>query len=279
MLLTRTSVSHINEVKKALDEAFTIKDLGELKYFLGIEISRNTKGTFLSQKKYIRDIISDVGMEDCIPVAAPLPTGLKLSTEVGELLKTPDTYKILLGRLLYLQITKPDLSYVVQHLSQFIHAPRSPHLRVALHVVKYLKGTLNIGLWYSVDSDLTVKAYSDEDWNGCQFSSRSLSAYTVFLGSNLVSWKTKKQRLVSKSSAEQSMEASKQLAQNPMYHEKSKHLKRDMHYVREQVEDGFLQTAHVSSDKQLADVLTNPLASTQHWSLISKFGLLDQCPT
>ena len=310
MLVTGTSMSQINDVKHSLDQAFTIKDLGDLKYFLGIEISRTSQGTFMSQKKYIKDIIVDCEMENCASSPAPLPTGLKLSTEIGDILPEPDVYRRLVGRLLYLGLTRPDLSYSVQHLSQFLNQPRVPHLRAALHVIKYLQGTLDYGLFYSAQNQLQVSAFSDSDWSACHFSSRSLSSYAVFLGQSLVSWKTKKQQTVSKSSAEaeyRSMSATaselvwvhglledlqmhislpitmycdnssaEHLAQNPKFHEKTKHLKRDVHYVREQVEEGFIQTAHVTSSAQLADVLTKSLASSHHHSLCSKLGLISQ---
>ncbi|XP_021838405.2 uncharacterized mitochondrial protein AtMg00810-like [Spinacia oleracea] len=310
ILLTGTSISQIDKVKVALDNAFTIKDLGQLAYFLGIEVHRNDKGIFLSQRKYIKDILVDAGMEECDPVLTPLSRGLKISTDVGDLIDEPEVYRRLVGRLLYLSITRPDLSYCVQHLSQFVHSPRTPHLRTALHVLKYLKGTLDDGIWYSSSSDMQLSAYSDADWSSCQFSSRSLSAYAVFLGPNLISWKTKKQRTVSKSSTEaeyRSMSATaselvwiqglledlqvnislpvtlycdntsaEHLAQNPMFHDKTKHLKRDMHYVREQVEAGFIQTSHVSSSQQLADLLTKPLPSSQHHALSAKLGLLSR---
>ena len=310
MLVTGTNMQQINDVKHSLDKAFTIKDLGALNYFLGIQISRNSDGIFLSQKKYIRDIIADCGMEEADSSPAPLPTGLKLSTEIGDILDEPEVYRRLIGRLLYLGLTRPDLSYPVQHLSQFLHQPRVPHLRAALHVVKYLQGTVDYGLFYPSMNNLQVKAYSDADWSACQFTSRSLNAYAVFIGDSLVSWKTKKQQTVSKSSAEaeyRSMSATaselvwlnglledlqvnvqlpivmycdntsaEHLAQNPKFHEKTKHLKRDMHYVREQVEEGFISTAHVKSVDQLADLLTKSLASTHHHVLCSKLGLVSQ---
>ncbi|XP_048491475.1 uncharacterized mitochondrial protein AtMg00810-like [Beta vulgaris subsp. vulgaris] len=311
ILVTGTSTSQIAAVKLALDEAFTIKDLGDLTYFLGIEVHRNDKGIFLSQRKYIKDILVDAGMEECFVAPAPLSTGLKLSPEVGDLLdSTPDVYRRLVGRLLYLGITRPDLSYSVQHLSQFMHSPRVPHLKAALHVLKYLKGTLDTGLWYSATSDLKVTAYSDADWSSCQFTNRSLSSYAVFIGSNLVSWKTKKQQSVSKSSAEakyRSMSATtselvwiqglladlqipvslpitlycdntsaEHLPENPMFHEKTKHLKRDMHYILEQVAAGFIQTAHVSTANQLADILTKSLNSSHHHVLFAKLGLISK---
>ncbi|XP_057250639.1 uncharacterized mitochondrial protein AtMg00810-like [Beta vulgaris subsp. vulgaris] len=297
---------------KELNQTFTIKDLGSLTYFLGIEVYRDATGIFLGQRKYIKDLLHDAGMTDCTVVSAPLPCGLKLFIDDGDLLTEPEIYRRLVGKLLYLGITRPDLSYCVQHLNQFVHSPRVPHLRAVLHVLKYLKGTLDSGLWYSAHSDFTVLAYSDADWSSCQYSSRSLSAYATFLGSNLISWKTKKQQSVSKSSAEaeyRSMSATaselvwiqglledlqvvipllvtlncdntsaEHLAQNLMFHEKTKHIKRDMHYVREQVESGFIQTAHVSSKNQLADLLTKPLASSQHNLLSAKLGLISKGP-
>ncbi|KAL2933517.1 Retrovirus-related Pol polyprotein from transposon TNT 1-94 [Bienertia sinuspersici] len=307
MLVTGTSQVQIEEVKTCLDQAFTIKDLGQLNYFLGIEVKRTNSGTFLYQKKYISDILIDSGMENCIIAAAPLPTGLKLSAYSGEPITNPNVYRRLIGRLLYLGMTRPDLAYCVQHLSQYMHCPRVPHLRAALHVLRYLKGTTDMGLFYSAESDMEIKAYSDSDWDGCQDTSRSLSAYAIFLGNNLVSWKTKKQGTVSKSSAEaeyRSMsstaseivwlegllqdlqvqaflpiqfycdnKSAEHLAQNPKFHDKTKHLKRDMHYIREQVKEGFIETSHVSSSQQLADLLTKPLNSTQHKLLSCKLGL------
>lgn len=120
---------------------------------------------------------------------------------MGIPLAEPKLYRRLVGRLLYLGITRPDMSYSVQHLSQLLSCPREPHFEVALHIVRYLKNTLGIGLLHSSKSSLVLNSYSDADWSSCQFSSRSLSAYCVYLGDNLVSWKTKKQKTMSKSSA------------------------------------------------------------------------------
>lgn len=113
MLLTGTSQQQIDEVKGKLDQAFTIKDLGTLKYFPGIEVMRTSSGILLSQRKYIKDIVKTVGLEDTNGASTPLPTGLKLSTDVGTPLAQPDTYRRLVGKRLYLGITRPDISYYV----------------------------------------------------------------------------------------------------------------------------------------------------------------------
>lgn len=199
-VLTGTNMSQIEVVKHALDAAFTFKDLGALNYFVGVEISRNSDGIFLSQKKYINDIVTDYDMLQCDISLAPLSTGLKLSIGVGDILPELDVYRTLIGKLLYLGLTRPDISYCVQHLSQFMHQPKVPHIRAALHIVKYLKGTLDHGLFYSSHSNLVIASYSDADWSACQFTSRSLSDYAVFIGTSLVSWKKKKQITINKSS-------------------------------------------------------------------------------
>ncbi|XP_074302849.1 uncharacterized protein LOC141636469 [Silene latifolia] len=160
LIITGTSDSEIVSIKEGLDAAFSIKDLGFLRYFLGLEISRNHKGIMVTQRKYILDILSDLNMENCVPNSFPMPRGLKLSIDQGTLLEEPE---------------QPDLSYYVQHLSQFLSQPREPHLQAAMHVLKYLKGTINIGLMYSAQSDLSLCAYTD---------------------------KTKKQKTVSKSTAD-----------------------------------------------------------------------------
>lgn len=115
------------------------------------------------------------------------PRNLDYLHNLGEVLTEPEEYRKLIGRLLYLKITSPDLSYVTQHLSQFLSCPRKPHLQATLYVVRYLKNTINHGLFYLAGFDLQMTTYSDVDWSTCLFTSRSLSAYFVFLGSHLVS--------------------------------------------------------------------------------------------
>jgi len=259
------------------------------------------------------DILLDAGLTGAKPAKFPLPRGLKLTSDTGLVLENPKPYRRIIGRLLYLTLTRPDISYVVQHLSQFLQHPTDLHYQAALHVLRYLKGTPNKGLFYPRLNSLQLYAYSDADWGNCKMSSRSLAGYCVFLGNSLISWKTKKQKTVAKSSAKAEYRAmsattselewvshllhdlhlivqlpvlmhydnraAKHIAENPVFHERTKHLNIDCHYTRDKVLEGFLQTVHVSSEEQLAeDIMTKPLGESQHHYLCSRLGLLDSSP-
>ncbi|KAL0368159.1 UNVERIFIED_CONTAM: Retrovirus-related Pol polyprotein from transposon RE2 [Sesamum calycinum] len=191
----------ISEIKQYLDALFTIKDLGYAKYFLGLEIARSTKGMSITQHKYAMDIITDSGMVSATSVSMPLPLGLKLSATSGNFLKEPDKFRRLIGRLLYLGFTRPDLSFALQQLSQFLQHPTDQHWTAALHIVRYLRAP-DTGLFFPASNSLHLSAYTDADWGACVDSRRSVTGYFVFLGSSLISWKSKKQNSVSSSSAE-----------------------------------------------------------------------------
>lgn len=308
LLVTGNSLSSIQSVKKSLHEAFTIKDLGQLKYFLGIEVSRNSSGILLNQRKYILDLLRDHDLENCKPASFPLPRNLHLSTEDGPSLSDPEVYRRLIGKLLYLNMTRPDISFAVQHLSQFIQAPAAPHLTAAMHVLHYLKGTINTGLFYRSQNDLSLKAYCDSDWDNCIFSAKSVSGYAIFLGDSLISWKTKKQKTTSKSSCEAEYRcmsyttseiiwlhglladlqisiptpidlfcdnlAAQYIAENHVFQERTKHLRVDCHFIRDYVISKFINILHVRSALQLADLMTKALGADQHRFLCLKLGLV-----
>nr|XP_016492446.1 PREDICTED: uncharacterized mitochondrial protein AtMg00810-like [Nicotiana tabacum] len=180
IILTGDNATEISALKQFLHTQFKIKDLGQLYYFWGIEISYFPSGLLLNQKKFVSDLLSEYKCEDVSPVACPLELHEKLSADSGEVLDKPEFFRSLVGKLLFLTHTRPDICFDVQHLSQFLKCPRVPHMFVALHILRYLKYTLDIGLFYSNDSDLTVSAY----------------------GESLIGWKSKKQPVVSLSSTE-----------------------------------------------------------------------------
>lgn len=168
----------IATIKKFLHSQFRLKDLGDLKYFLGIEVSSSKNGIFISQRKYALEIIKDAGLLSVAPIDTPMERGLKLSDK-SDLLEDP--YRRLVGRLIYLTVSRSDITYFVHVLSRFMHQPRKFHMEAALSVVRYLKNALGQGLFFSSNSDFRLRAYCDSDWAGCPITRRSTIGYCVFL--------------------------------------------------------------------------------------------------
>lgn len=174
--------------KQVLQNNFKIKDLGSLRYFLGIEFSRNAEGILMHQRKYALEIISDLGLAGTKPVATPVEVNTKLTTlafdkHIGAffdpLLTDIGEYQRLIGRLIYLTITRPDLSYAVQNLSQFMHAPKRSHMEAVVRVVKYLKQAPGSGIFLAANSHGPLHAFCDADWGSCLDTRRSISGYLV----------------------------------------------------------------------------------------------------
>lgn len=297
----------ITKFKGYLGECFHMKDLGRLKYFLGIEIGRNKEGFVLSQRKYALDIVKETDQVDSKPVATPMEQNHHLATDDSPFTAEPARYRRLVGRLIYLTNTRPDISYSVHILSQFMQKPREGHMEAALRVVRFLKGTVGQGILLKSETDLQVSIYCDADWAACPLTRRSLTAYVAMIGGSPVSWKTKKQKVMSHSSAEAEYRAmsiatrevqwlrqllrdlgftqktpsrlycdSKSaiyIATNPVFHERTKHVEIDCHRVRDALKSGVITAAHIGTKEQLADVLTKALGKVQFNHLMSKLGI------
>lgn len=202
LIISGNSPTAIQSFKDYLSLCFHMKDLGPVKYFLGIEVARSPAGIYLCQRKYATDIVEETGLLGCKPAGSPIDQNHRLSLADGPLLADPERYRRLIGRLIYLAATRPDLSYAIHTLSQFMHKPRKEHWLAALKCVRYLKGTLGQGILLRAESSTHVSGWCDSDWGGCPLSRRSLSAWIVQYGSSPIVWKSLKQDTVSCSSAE-----------------------------------------------------------------------------
>ena len=234
-------------------------------------------------------------MAQCNPVATPADTKPKASATEGQLISDATTYRSLAGALQYLAIMRPDIAYAVQQVCLHMHAPRDIHLSMLKRILRYVKGTRHLGLQLRAMDSPVITAYSDADWAGCPDTRRSTSGFCVFFGGSLVSWSSKRQTTVSRSSAEAEYRAianavaecswlrhllgelhckvptatvafcdnisSVYMSRNPVHHRRTKHIELDIHFVREKVAIGELRVTHVPSARQLADVFTKGLPS------------------
>ncbi|GKA16810.1 retrovirus-related pol polyprotein from transposon RE2 [Tanacetum coccineum] len=192
----------ITQFKTYLSNCFHMKDLGNLKYFLGIEVVRAKEGIFLCQRKYALDIIFEVGLLGAKPAKIPMEQNHHLGLAQGRLFEDPEQYRRLVGRLIYLYFTRPDLAYSVHILSHFMQNPQIEHWEAAIRVVRYLKGSPGQGVILRNNCDLQLRGWCDTDWAGCPLTRRSLTGWLVYLGDSPISWKTKKQHIVSRFFAE-----------------------------------------------------------------------------
>ncbi|KAL2232701.1 UNVERIFIED_CONTAM: Retrovirus-related Pol polyprotein from transposon TNT 1-94 [Sesamum indicum] len=185
ILLVGDSMFQLEAVKTYLHDLFTIKDLGHGKYFFGLEIVRSSHGLIVTQSKFLHDIILYADMLHARPVATPFPLGIHLTVGSGSLLSFFDRSRWLISRLLYLGFTSPDISFVVHQLSQFIQHPHSSRCCHACAVIFK-------GFFFPSQCSLHLFAYFDASWASCLDSRHSITDFCIFLGSSLVSWRTKK---------------------------------------------------------------------------------------
>jgi len=202
IILAGNTLSEFSFIKSVLHQAFKIKDLGTLKCFLGLEVAHSHNGISLCQRKYCLDLLNDSGLLGSKSVSTPSDPSIKLHNDTSPLFTNISAYRRLIGRLIYLNTTRPDITFVTQQLSQFLSKPTQTHYNATLRVLKYLKGSPGKGIFFPRALGLHIQGYSDVYWAGCKDTRRSISGHCFFLGQSLICWRTKKQPTVSKSSSE-----------------------------------------------------------------------------
>ncbi|EOY04498.1 Uncharacterized protein TCM_019739 [Theobroma cacao] len=276
-----SSLDLATDVRNHLQKSFKLKDLGTPKYFLGLEIARCKKGILLCQRKYVLDLLNEHGMLGCKPVTTLIDYNCKLTkTDDAEQISDPSKYRQLVGKLIYLTFTRPDITFAAQTLSRFMDKPRETHLHAVYRVLKYLKAALGQGILFPANSSLQLQVYVDSDWARCCDTEKSVTGYAMFLENSLISWKSKKQSVVARRSTEAEYKAmasaccesmwlifllqdfeikhtsainfycdnqsSIHICKNPTFHERTKHIVMDCHFIREKVLAGLINPKYRS---------------------------------
>lgn len=313
IVLTGNYEEEMNQLRQLLSREFEIKDLGHLKYFLGMEVARSSKGISVSQRKYVLDLLNETGMAGCKPVDTPMDPNVKLGILTGSTTVDRGRYQRLVGKLIYLAHTRPDIGFPVSVVSQFMNNPSEEHMEAVFRILRYLKSDPGKGLFFRKMTRRSIEVFTDADWAGSVTDRRSTSGYCSFVWGNLVTWRSKKQSVVARSSVEAefralahgicegiwlkrlleelrvktdgpiNMKSDSQsaiaIAKNPVHHDRTKHVEIDRHFISEKVEKEIITLNHVPTQHQAADILTKSLHRPNFQNLCSKLGMISiYCP-
>ncbi|PKU78730.1 Retrovirus-related Pol polyprotein from transposon TNT 1-94 [Dendrobium catenatum] len=266
ILLTGNDQVNIDKLLDSLQGQFSMRNLGKLSQFLGIHVSSQKYGLHLSQTAYAKQILDKAGMANSKPVATPSVYKASVTTTAEVEFENPQLYRQIAGSLQYLTLTRPDITFAVQQVCQYMHKPLVSHFDALKRLLRYIQGTINQGLPLYKD-ELKLQSYTDSDWAGDSKDRKSVTGYCNFLGKSLISWQAKKQSIVARSSTEAEYRAlattaseviwlrrlladfrisSPQptvifcdntsaiaLANNPVFHARTKHIEVDCHFIRE----------------------------------------------
>ncbi|GJX83687.1 ribonuclease H-like domain-containing protein [Tanacetum coccineum] len=280
IILTASSTTLLQQIIASLHKEFEMTDLGALNYFLGISADRTSTSLFLSKRKCALQLLEHAHMVNCNPSRTPVDAESKLGPE-GVPVQDPTLYRSLARGLQYLTFTSPDLSYAVQQICLYMHDLREPHFAALKRILCYVRGTVVFGLQLYASATTSLVGFTDVDWAGCLSTRRSTSGYCVFLGDNLLSWSSKRQHTISRSSAEAEYRGVANvvaetawlrnllrelhsplstatlvycdnvgaiyMSANHVQHQRTKHIEIAIHFVRDMVTAGQVRVLHVPS--------------------------------
>jgi hypothetical protein len=303
-----TNKSTCEEFSRIMIQKFEMSMMGELKYFLGFQVKQLQEGTFISQTKYIQDILNKFGMKDAKPIKTPMGTNGHLDLDTGGKSVDQKVYRSMIGYLLYLCASQPDIMLFVCMCARFQADPKEVHLRAVKRIMRYLVYTPKFCLWYPKGSTFDLIGYSDADLAGCKIDRKSTPGTCQFLGRSLVSWASKKQNSVALSTTEAEYiaaghccaqllwmrqtlrnygyklskvpllcdnESAIRMADNPVEHSRTKHIAIQYRFLRDHQQRGDIEIAYVSTKEQLVDIFTKPLDEKTFTKLRNELNILD----
>jgi histone deacetylase 1/2 len=284
----------LHHLVQLLSSEFKLRDLGDVHYFLGIEVQSTCMGLMLRQHKYILDILTRASMTTCKPVDTPVSPS-KLAIQPDHPFSDPTRFRQIVGALQYLSFTRPDIYFAVNRVCQYMHAPTDSHWVAIKRILRYLKGTASYDFHITRGTSFSLHGFTDADWAGSIDDRKSMGGYLVFFGQTPISWKSGKQRTVARSSTEAEYKAladgtaeviwlqylltdlqvpsvpaptiwcdnlgATYLSANPIFHARTKHVEVDYHFVHDRVAKKEIQIRFIPSRDQLADVFTKPLST------------------
>ena len=298
----------VNKFVKTMTEEFEMSMVGELNYFLGLQITQSSTGIFISQSTYAKNLIKRFDMQTCKTAYTPMSKASKLSKDEGGHAVDQKLNRSMIGSLMYLTASRPDLCHSVCLCAHYQANPKVSHMNAVKRIIKYVKGTIEYGLSYTNHTNENLAGYCDADWSGCIDDRRNTSGGCFFLGNNLIAWHNKKQNCVSLSSTQAEYIAmgnccthllwmKKMLAdygmtseillihcdntgaiditKNLVHHTRTKHIEIRHHFIKKLVEGKLVEIHYIDTEKQLADIFTKPLDINTFSNLQMALGICE----
>jgi hypothetical protein len=296
------------EFEVLMHQKFKMSSMGELTFFLGLQVKQKRDGIFISQSKYVNDILNKFGYKDVKQASTPMETHKQITADLEGEDMDVHLYRSMIGSLMYLTASRPDIMFAVCVCARFQVKPKQSHLQAVKRIFRYLKGQPRLGLWYPQDSPFELVAYTDSDYGGANLDRKSTSGGCQFMGARLVSWQCKKQTTVSTSTAEAEYVAASSccsqvlwiqnqmldygisimktpifidnnsaisIVNNPVKHSKTKHIEIRFHFIRDCNEKNLIQVLKVHTDNQFADLFTKAFDVGRFTYLVTSVGMIN----
>ncbi|KAJ9538953.1 LOW QUALITY PROTEIN: hypothetical protein OSB04_031686 [Centaurea solstitialis] len=296
------------EFEELMHKKFKMSSMGELTFFLGLQVKQKPEGIFINQSKYVASMLQKFGMNDAKPASTPMETHKHLTVDVEGEEVDVHHYKSMIGSLMYLTASRPDIMFAVCVCARYQVRPKESHLHAVKRIFKYLKGQPRLGLWYPNDSSFDLVAYTDSDYGGANLDRKSTSGGCQFFGGRLVSWQCKKQTTISQSTTEAEYIAASQccsqvlwiqnqmqdyglsflqtpiyidnnsaisIVNNPVKHSKTKHIEIKYHFIRDCNDKKIIQVLKIHTDDQYADLFTKAFDVGRFTFLVTSVGMMN----